>query len=135
MSEFDDFWGKPISVYSRQMAISDGTLIELNVVAKEVCNQMYPGVSIVVTSAVWNDIEKAVANPSSGNDINGVVWDIFSVMREPLFNAIKRGEVQVDIKVIITGISRRTLQFYKVVADVCDDGKRPALTIMMPGED
>lgn len=135
MSVYDDFWGKPISVYSRLMAINDGTLIELNTVAREVCDQMYPGVSVAVTSSVWDDIQKAVANPTAGNDVNGVVWDIFSVMREPLFAAIKRGEVQVDIKVIITGISRRTLQFYKVVAGTCDDGERPALTIMMPGED
>lgn len=135
MSDFDDFWGEPISVYSRQMAISDGTLVELNVVAKEIVDQLFPGVSVAVTESIWRDIQKATSDPKHGNDLLGVVWDMLFMAREPLFKAIKQKELQVNFQVIITGISRRTLQNYKVVAGVCDDGIRPAITIMMPEED
>lgn len=135
MREIDVFWGDPISVYSRQMAISDGTLVEINTVAKEIVDQLYPGVSVAVTESVWRDIEKSISDPKFGNDLGGVVWDVLWMCREPLFRAIKQKKVQVNFQVIITGISRRTLQNYKVVASVCDDGVRPALTIMMPEED
>lgn len=135
MGDFEDFWGEPISVYSRQMAISDGILVDINVVAKEICEQLFPDVSVAFTAAIWADVQKAIHDPKYGNDLLGVLWDILYMVRDPLTKAVKSGEDQVVFRVIITGIRRRTIQNYKAVIGFCDDGERLALTIMMPGED
>jgi hypothetical protein len=73
MQELTDFYGEPISVYTRAQAIEDGILVDVTEWASP--NQMMGGFTcpVAFTKAVWAKIEK----PSkSGEDLRGRAHDI-----------------------------------------------------------
>ncbi len=129
----DDFWGKPIYVYTRAQAIEDGVLADLTKLCPDICRQVFPGASVACTSTVWGLIERAVDNKKYGNDTNGVVWDILYMSRH--FVTGRMSENTWLFKVIIKGAGRKSTYTLKLVGGADDDGVTPAITIMLPGED
>lgn len=123
-----------ISVYTRKQAIDDGVLADLSVLVPDVCGEIFPQVSVACSEAVWRDIQKAVASERHCNDLKGVTHDLLWMARQPLANAVKRGETAFPFKCIITGIARRTLHNFVCDMGVTDDGEKPAITIYYPGE-
>jgi hypothetical protein len=55
----DDFWGTPISVYTRQQAIEDGVLVDMSAGASSGSEGMLGGflVPVAVTQALWAFID------------------------------------------------------------------------------
>jgi hypothetical protein len=51
----DDFWGAPISIYTREQAIEDGALVDVTEWASSGANGMLGGltVPVVMTRALW----------------------------------------------------------------------------------
>lgn len=126
----DNPFGPVIFKYTRAMAIQDGTLVDLNAIAPDVCRRCfkYP---IAMTAAAFAIVERAVANKETGNDLNGVLYDIF-------YMTIRTGK-EIDqttrlVEVIITGAGPTDLYTFKVVCGPGDDAE-PVLTIMLPDED
>jgi len=126
MQDLFEVFGEPISVYSREQAFEDGVLANLTEIAPDVCAQHYPGVSVACTSAVWDIIEKAVANKRHCNDFNGVIHDMLWMSR--MFKRVVTESV-VIFRVTIKGAGRKSVYDFRAVLD--GDG----LTIMNIEED
>jgi hypothetical protein len=122
--------GSVIYVYTRAQAIEDGQLIDLSVLAPDVCCQhfKYP---VACTAAVWRIIERAIENPRWCSDINGVVHDILWMSR---CHARAVDESTRLFQVIIKGAGRKSLFTLKLVCGP-GDGAEPVLTLMLPEED
>ena len=71
-----DYFGEPISVYTRQQAIDDGVLVDVTDTAKEAGFKL----NTCVTSAVWNDCcawtEDDVQQSRYLQDQSGRIWDV-----------------------------------------------------------
>lgn len=137
MSDKNDMWAgfEVISRYTRNQAISDGVLADLSAICPDVCKEIYPGISVACTEAVWRDVQKAVASEKHCNDLPGVIHDLLWMSKQLLESAVKRGDTEYIFRCIITGIAFRTLHNFKCCLGVADDEKTPAITIMYPTED
>ncbi len=71
-----DYFGEPISVYTRQQAIDDGVLVDVTKWAKEAGFTL----PAVVTQAVWEDCcawpGDAVKQSLFPQDLDGRIWDV-----------------------------------------------------------
>lgn len=65
------FFGEPISVYTRKQAIADGTLVDLT--PFEITRQHWK-MPVACSAAVWSAIEAAV---KQGKCLAGVLHDVF----------------------------------------------------------
>jgi hypothetical protein len=126
----EDLFGPDTHTDTRAEALADGVLIDLSAVAPDVCRQhfKYP---VACTAAVWGIIERAVANKTHANDVNGVIHDI-------LFMSIATG-TEIDpstrrFSVIIRGAGPTDTCELTIVCGPGDDAE-PVLTIMLPDED
>lgn len=131
MDTLTELFGEVISVYTREQAIEDGTLVDLSAVAPEVCRQhfKYP---VACTAAVWAIIDKAVKNPKWHNDLNGVVHDILWMSKA---NKTRRYDATTHLfKVIIKGAGRQSVFEFKIICGPGDQAE-PVLTIMGVDED
>lgn len=130
---YDNFFGEIISSYSRTQAIEDGVLVDLS--AQPELRELvrdhfkYP---VACTTAVWEIIERAVANPRHANDLKGVVHDILFMSKAP---TAKSPDPSTRIfPVIITGAGAKRTYTLKMVCGPGDDAV-PVLTIMLENED
>jgi len=126
----DDFWGKPISVYTRAQAIEDGTLADLSAIVPDVCRQHYKH-PVACTAAVWAIIDAAVRNKRYGNSVAGVVHDILWMSR------VYKRELSPDTvltRVTIAGAGKKRLYDFKLMVGPGDHGE-PVITLMLPNED
>lgn len=129
MNEINDIFGEVISVYTREQALADGVLVDLAVVAPDVCAQhfKYP---VAATTEVWSIIKRAVENKRHCNDYKGVIHDILWMAR----NGRTVDATTRLFTVIITGAGRTRNFTFKIVCGPGDSGE-PVLTIMLPNED
>ncbi len=67
----NEFFGKPISVYTRRQAIEDGTLVDLT--PFEITRQHWK-MPLACSATVWTTIEAAV---KEGKHLAGVLHDVF----------------------------------------------------------
>lgn len=128
--DFDSFWGKPISVYTRAQAIEDGTLADLSAIVPDVCRQHYK-YPVACTAAVWAIIDAAVRNKRYGNSVAGIVHDILWMSR------VYKRQLSPDTvitRVTITGAGKKRLYDFKLVVGPGDNGE-PVITLMLPEED
>jgi len=126
-----------ISSYTRAQAIEDGTLCEVNKIARE-CGFRMP---VALTFAAW---EKYVAwsdadsEKQTPQDEQGRLWDILWM----LFNTIKamRSEAGSEIRFsfhVVLRDGRSSVPVQRQLKAICgpgDDGE-PVITIMLPRED
>jgi len=158
----DDFWGPPISSYSRAQAIEDGTLVDVSALARE-AGIKFP---VAVTAAVfavlapwafapdradlftWYDLEKPQPGQplyGAGQDLTGRAWDMLTILRLE----IRRGQggERVDFAPLFVRESRRCsaktgradpyvtepVEMYAMCGP--GDDAAPVITVMMPDED
>jgi hypothetical protein len=77
-SQVEEFFGKPISTYSRAEAIEDGILSDVTEEAKK-SGFKYP---VAVTAAVWEEcLVPSDHCRKFGESEQGRMWDMFSMLR------------------------------------------------------
>lgn len=127
---YDNFWGKPISVYTRAQAIADGVLVDLSAIVPDVCRQHYKH-PVACTAAVWGIIDASVRNRHHMNSVAGVVHDILWMSR------VYKRQISPDTvitRVTITGAGRKKLYDFKLIVGPGDRAE-PVITLMLPEED
>lgn len=119
--------------YTRAQAIEDGVLVSGNVGdLDEVTRQCfrYP---VAMTYAVFEIMERAVANRRYGNDFKGVWYDILWMAKHHILGRTGSGP-EFEFQVKITGAGRRSVYTLKMHIGP-GDTPEPVMTIMLPEED
>jgi hypothetical protein len=124
----DDFWGEPISVYTRQQAIEDGVLVDVSEMAREAGFT----IPVALTSGVFYECVQWPEDDGT-QDEAGRLWDVLMM----LYFGIKRspGGDRIDYELIVRQRdgSMRTTALYATVGP--GDTAAPVITIMLPNED
>jgi len=121
----DEVFGDYISVYTRQQAIEDGTLIDVSSVAKE-AGIKFP---VALTRAVWTKYVEVPTNITC-QDEQGRLWDIVWMFKKQ----IQAGD-QMTFKVYVrNSAGRPKLETLKAVCGP-GDNTEPVITIMLTNED
>ena len=140
----EDFFGPPISIYTRADALSDGMLVDVSEMAREAKFR----IPVAVTTSVW---EECIYWPEDeangyGQSTDGRLWDVLFLAHceiasargidqylENKLNVIPRGTKPENTGAIddFTGAELRTL---KINIGPGDNGE-PVITIMQPNED
>jgi hypothetical protein len=128
MNNINEIFGDYISVYTRQNAIEDGTLIDVSSVGKET-GIKFP---LAMTRAVW---ERYVEIPKGvmGQDLQGRLWDIVWMLKMGIFRS--RGGDIVNFQIYVrNSAGRPKLETLKSICGPGDNAE-PVITIMLPDED
>ena len=133
-----DYFGEPISVYTRQQAIDDGVLVDITDTAKEAGFRF----STCVTNAVWEDC--CAWTEDDGNlsrhpqDQDGRLWDVVFMAATAARDENHRDNEQLHF--IINRVPRpnnadtnRTITLKLHIGP--GDDREPVITIMYPHED
>ncbi len=136
----DDFWGEPISVYTRRQAIEDGVLVQLS-------GPGYEGDAAIPALVAEAGIKFPVAMTVSafttlcvpskkaeerGESLIGRLWDVLFVFRE-YAKRISGGRL--TYKIVCTDSDGKA-KTHEILA-VCSPGDdaEPVITLMFPWED
>ncbi|MBJ6984016.1 DUF6573 family protein [Luteimonas sp. MC1750] len=135
----NDFWGQPISIYTRAQALADGVLVDLTDTARTYGFK----IPMACTSAVWHTvawaehIEQRKAD-STGQSTTGRLHDVLTMARLAADAAAKAGASVVQFEVLMVPVEGRSTTpvavSLRLVVSGGDDGE-PVLTLMLPGED
>ncbi len=127
MHNMTEYFGEPISIYTRAQAIEDGVVIDVSVAARE-AGFKFP---VAVTRAVWDGYVVPDSRARYYQDEMGRLWDILSVLRW----YVRRGgsEIQFPVTMIMKARQRRNIVFKALCGP--GDNAAPVITIMMPDED
>jgi len=121
----DEIFGDYISIYTRQQAIEDGTLVDVSSVAQE-AGIKFP---VALTQAVWSKYVEVPVNVTC-QDEAGRLWDIVWMFKKQ----IQAGD-QMTFKVYVrNSAGRPRLETLKAVCGPGDTAE-PVITIMLPNED
>lgn len=125
----DDFWGEPISVYSRAQAIGDGQLIDISELARE-AGFKYPTAITATAYGQW--IRPSARDARNGQDANGRLWDMLVSMSVAL-----RGATDTNIMRFLFLVAKDGHNQYADLKVIIGPGdtRAPVLTIMLPDED
>ena len=127
MQNMTEYFGEPISTYTRAQAIEDGVLVDVSETARE-AGFKFP---VAVTRTVWDGYIVPDSRARYFQDEIGRLWDILSVLR---FYARRGGsEIRFPVTMIMKARQRRNIVF-KSLCSPGDDAE-PVITIMMPDED
>lgn len=133
MTTISEFFGEPISSYSRAQAIEDGILVELPTEITKEAGLRFP---VAVTRAVYCDLIEVHPKASEAcNDLSGRTWDVLWMLK----NAIPRSNGS-EIRFSLYAVRReqRSIRPQQVsLKAVCGPGDEmePVITIMFPEED
>lgn len=122
-----EFFGEPISVYTRQQALEDGVLVDVTGTAREA--------GITVHTAITATLEADIRDLSgshcqTGQSYEGRLWDVIFVVA---VEGRKHTQPQFSYKIEMPVGSDRLYEI-KAVIGSGDDGE-PVLTLMKPDED
>jgi hypothetical protein len=124
-------FGPVVYTYSRSQAVADGFQIEATTTAAE-AGIRFP---VFLTRAVY-DAYVTVPPGVAGQDEAGRLWDIVWMLRFAIRKA-QTGQARLPFALYVRNDNRRP-QLIKLVA-TCGpldfDDPKPAITIMLPGED
>lgn len=127
----NNIFGDVIYSYTRAQAIDDGVLADLSEIAPDVCRQHFKH-PVACTAAVWDIIEKAVANKKYCNDFNGIVHDMLYMSKRMAIREVSPSTRL--FQMIIKGAGRKSNYTFKIVCGPGDNAE-PTMTIMLPEED
>lgn len=121
-----------IHVYTRAMALADGTLIDVTSTAAEAGFK----IPVALTSAVYEDCVRWDKSDPRPQDEAGRLWDVLWMA----FNAARRGGdaqcVNFDVlRIDRAGYGNTPGRVRLVMAVGPGDQGEPVVTIMQPGED
>ena len=151
----DDFWGPPISSYSRAQAIEDGVLVDVSALAREAGIRFPVAVTagVFAVLAPWagsasGDIERPQPGEplyGAGQDATGRTWDMLTILKLE----IRRGQggERVDFAPLFVRESRRCsaktgradpyvtepVEMYAMCGP--GDDAAPVITVLLPSED
>jgi hypothetical protein len=145
----DNSWGQPVFRYTRAQAIADGVLVDLTSAADDkgqlLCPQLGFKVPVAITRAAWAQTIEAggtwkpdgggeVLQLNGGQSLTARLWDVLWALRGACRRAGSTDRVHFKILVDVDGDGR--YEGFKLWA-LCGPGDdaRPAITIMMEGED
>ncbi len=128
LSPMAEFFGPPISVYTRAQAFDDGVLVDVSETARE-AGIIYP---VAITQRLWADyITPDDRSRPFGQSEEGRLWDVLYLLSVA---ARTGGEiVHYTVSFIMKERLRRTVGL-KAVCGPGDDAT-PVITIMLPDED
>ncbi|MHB1668830.1 DUF6573 family protein [Thiomonas sp.] len=142
-AELSDFFGKPISTYTREQAIADGVLIDVSTTARE-AGIVWP---VAMTSAAWADtVEWTQATEDrkgyTGQSESGRLWDVVWMLSLAVRGALHRGldasQQPLFYSLLRTPTAGRGVMPRKVTLKFIvgpNDEGRPCITVMLPNED
>lgn len=125
----DDFWGEPISVYTRAQAIEDGMLIDVSERARE-AGIRFP---VEVTNGLWVEhVVPSEKDADRGQDVAGRLWDLLWIFSRAAQRAGARSTLQFQVYFVKNGRSRA-----ETIKAVCGPGDdmAPVITLMCETED
>ena len=139
-----EFFGEPVSTYTRVQAIEDGQLIDVSTTARE-AGIVWP---VALTSAAlgdcveWTDDTEA-RKGYSGQSESGRLWDVCWMLSRVVLRAARQG-LQASpahpmyVELLRTpregrGVKPRLVHLKFIIGP--DDAGRPCITVMLPGED
>ncbi len=126
---------EPIYVFSRKQALEDGFQVDANIGDLAEVTRQHFKYPVYMTRAVYDLMERAIANRKWMNDWKGVWHDICWMCRLAVRGSPAVGNT-VRFQVIIRGAGRKSLYTLKAVCAAKDfDHPQPAITIMLPNED
>lgn len=131
----DEFWGKPISVYTRAQALADGVLVDLTESAKPYGFK----IPLACTDTVWRTLDWPVGHkPGLGQSTAGRVHDVLTLARMGANGAAQAGLSVVAFDALLVpvdgeGTKARSVHFRLVVSG--GDHGEPVLTLLFPGEE
>ena len=128
LSPMSEFFGPPISVYTREQALEDGVLVDVSETAKD-AGIIYP---VAVTQRLWTGyIVPDDRSRPYGQSESGRLWDVVYLLSVA---ARSGGEtVHYTVSFIMKERQRRNVQL-KAVCGPGDD-MTPVITLMLPDED
>lgn len=124
-----DLFGKMISMYTRADALTDGSLIDVTEIAKEV-GIRYP---VALSSAAWHGyvVPSKKDEMYGGQSVNGRLWDVLNIFA--VFARIRGGnEILFSVVFLMDG-KQKKVQFMAVCGP--GDQGEPVITITLPSED
>lgn len=130
----DNFWkdAEVISRYTREQALEDGFLVDVTTQAKE-AGFVWP---VAMTNEVWCECVK-VPDGVQGQDIDGRLWDIFTMLRFAIKQAASTDRILFSVIVRNHNRARTTkadtVQLKAMVGG--GDNGEPVITIMNPDQD
>jgi hypothetical protein len=83
-----DFWGEPISTYSRAQAIEDGELVDVSIAAQE-AGITFP---TALTRHVWNECVEVPPKLKGQQDESGRLWDVLYMAAHAVRAATRAGK-------------------------------------------
>jgi len=137
-----EFFGEPISTYTRAQAIKDGQLIDVSNTARE-AGIVWP---VALTAAAWADcVEWTDATEKrkgySGQSEAGRLWDVVWMLSLAVRGALRRGmdtSQPLFYSLLRAPAAGRGVMPRKAILKFLvgpDDDGRPCITVMLPGED
>ena len=135
MSDLEQLFEPPISVYTRGQALDDGVLVSaMTPDLAEVTRQHFK-IPVAMTVGVAEVIDRAVAHPRHCNDRRGVWHDICWMLNRKIAGLPSDRSDELFFDVIITGAApTKKLWTLKAVIG-SDDADEACLTVLLPGED
>jgi hypothetical protein len=126
-----EFFGEPISIYSRAMAIEDGALADISALYPSIVKRFFP-LHLAATTGVMAAIERAVeSNPPS--DEGGMVGFVLAFAHEAARElCVDCDRVYFSVPFKIDGEIKPTkMKLHCGPGDNCE----AVLTLMLPSED
>jgi len=126
-----DLFGDQIIVgMTRKQALQAGEQVLLDTKLSKEAGIKFP---VYMTYSAWNIVQMAVANEKHCNDLEGVLWDIFTMFK---YAAESANSNRLSFSVIITGVGRKRYHNFVAMIGPSDiDDPSAAITIMLPDED
>jgi hypothetical protein len=116
--------------YTRKDAIEDGMQVRLDDSIVKEAGFVFP---VYITSGIQNIIDRSVASNYHYNDIDGVTWDILSMLMFAIKTSSKTNDIEVVVRINGAG-RKKNYHFLAQIGPVDIDDPSPAITIMFPEE-
>jgi hypothetical protein len=150
MSDQDDnFWGEPISAYTRAQAIADGVLVDLTTATDDQgqppCPQAGFKVPVAITRTAWAktieaggtwkpDGDGEILELNGGQSLTGRIWDVLWLLRVACGQSSNTDRVHFQVLVDVNGNGRHEMVKLWALCGPGDDAN-PVITMTLEGED
>lgn len=134
MSDLTDFWGEPISTYTRAQAIEDGVLVDLAVFtasghsAVALAGFRFP---VAITGTALHAV--CGCAPEDNPDAFARVYALLAIMKVAIRNSVDGDRIDFTVPALFENGDTRQLALYALCGP--GDHAEPVVTIMLPEED
>ena len=119
-----------IYAYTRKDAIEDGSQFKMDADIVKEAGFKYP---IYITSSIQGIINRAVANKNCCGDLNGINWDIVSMLMFSIKKSNQTNDISFTVRINGAG-RKKNFHLFAQIGPVDIDDASPAITIMFPEE-